>query len=243
MRFRFRTLLILIAVIGLVLAIVMPYYQRYRAICIVEERGGFLMSADYEETEPQWKKVFGEILHVQNGGELKDQDFQFVIRHLPEIQSVGFYVDDLSLETIGIVCKLSQLKDVSVAGIKITSEQLEGICQSQTLSGIDFSALMNPFTDEHFAALSRSKSLQRIDVSHTWMTARRLELLMEIPKLEYLEIKARDSEGNVPRQPLESLLQRHPSISLWCRGVKEDDEKWWTELQQRFPGSKILRLK
>ncbi len=236
MRFRFRTLLIVMALIALALGIGAPYYQRYRAICLAKEAGVAVIFEDSSQPwkPPHWTQVFRRVEWIKVGDDIDERELRAIWRRLGEVRQLTFSFYDMNGETATAIGQLSSLEKLDIGCAKPTPEELRAICNSRSLREIEFSATIR---DEHFEALGKSQSLREIALGLA--TDRQLRLLSEIPQLECLRFYAADMEGNVSCKAIEALLMRHPRMTLRVNGAYQVNEEWWAELQKRFPESQI----
>jgi hypothetical protein len=246
MKYCFRTLLIAVALIGFVLAVVRPCHNRYRAIQILEA-GGFVdidnrgMSGAkdgcggiYDDIEVT--NIFSTVRGIM-ASDIKDTELRFALRHLSEVERITANFDNMTLETAHVIGNLQRLNEISLGKRNaITPEKLEAICRSGTLRSTGFDM---PLDDRLFDVLGRSKQLTRFSVHFSNITDYKLRQLIDRPQLDYISCYFKN--GEAPREAIESLLRRHPTVHLSCLGRDSKGEKWWYDLRRRHPKSSIHR--
>lgn len=238
MQFRFRTLLIAIAVISVMISVYLHFSRRYDALELVRSRGGMIcIQGDknpYQE-DNSWRAILWPVTRIRISSDLSEEETLLVLGKLNEVQSVHFYGNAVSSRIASAIGKLPNLEEFE-SGINtgVQSKDLKAICRAPNLRSV---SLADYLERSHFRVLKETQSLTKINAQGMYLTRDNLQDLTSRPKIEELSFPL--DARNILRSDVERLLERHPYMMLNCPGGKAPGRAWWDELKTRFPNARI----
>jgi hypothetical protein len=263
MRYRFRTLLILLTLVACGFGAGTHYVNRYRAICVADKLG---VTLTYEgqatsKAEPQWRDAFKRVEAIRSEQSLEDERLRYVLSNLWDVRKVEMKWGRPAIETARVIGRLPSLEEFDFGLQWVEHGELEAICQSSSLKTI---YLGLPVNDLECEALGKSRSLRKLSLPGSRLRGQQILALNAIPDLDFLLFTARLDLSSSSRDAIETLLTSHPKLELHLRlATPEEEERssylrqqgrektpredkessaWWNGLRERHPGC-VVELK
>ncbi len=165
---------------------------------------------------------------------LEAEDVLDVVR-CSTLKELGIQSATLTPAVVDALIALPKLASLDVEGTNLDDQMLERLCTKRSLTQLDIGT--TAITRRGLIAVCTSMpQLQSLDLWSTKLTLDDLQLLTELPKLEYLSVGDLEGLCDWDQAPLTKLLLDLPALKrVWIEGVEIDQahrERLSTQLER-----------